>query len=195
MLKDTRSRNKYFKSSSIHSYLKAYAAEIRRGLNKIDRKEMQKCQALFIKAKRRIFVGGNGGSAAISDHLCCDMEKGADLPVHSLVGSTALLTAIGNDLGYKETLVFPLIKHRLSKKDIVILISSSGSSPNIIEAAHFAKIRGATLVGLTGFSGGTLRALADIKIHVPVHNYGVVEDCHQAVMHILAQWRYLKGSK
>src|SRR5205807_2169508 len=99
-------------------------------------------------AGARIFVAGNGGSAAISDHLCCDWQKGvhvadhAGLHVHSLVSSTGLLTAIANDFGYDKSFSFQLELAGLKPEDIVVLISSSGNSPNIVAAAELAKSRG-----------------------------------------------------
>lgn len=140
----------------------------------------------------KIYVGGNGGSAAISNHLCCDFMKGANLRVMSLSCNTPLITAIGNDLGYEKTLSFQLEK-TLTRADLVLLISSSGNSPNIIEAAHVAKRIGAPLVGMTGFDGGSLAQLSDVSIHIPINNYGVVEDCHQSIMHIISQ--YIAQSK
>lgn len=142
----------------------------------------------------RFFVGGNGGSAAISDHLCCDWGKGSfkenqkPLKVHSLVSNTALLTAIGNDMGYEKTLKFQLQLAGICSKDAVMLISSSGNSPNIVEAALYAKEKNARVIGLTGFSGGKLKEIADIGVHIPVDNYGIVEDAHQSIMHILSQY-------
>lgn len=145
-----------------------------------------------LRFAEKIYVGGNGGSAAISNHLCCDFMKGANFKVISLSCNTPLITAIGNDLGYEKTLSYQLEK-LLTGSDVVILISSSGNSPNIIEAAKVAKRLGATLIGMTGFDGGALMTLCDISLHIPTHNYGVVEDCHQSLMHIISQ--YIAQSK
>ncbi len=142
---------------------------------------------------RNIFVGGNGGSAAIANHLVCDFMKGTDhanffpLRVVSLSANMALITAIANDLSYKETLSFQLQRLIQSKDDVALLISSSGNSPNIMEAAKVLKSRGVTLIGMSGFDGGQLAKIADISLHVPINNYGVVEDCHQSLMHIISQ--------
>lgn len=149
--------------------------------------------AEVIKNSKRIFVAGNGGSASISDHLCCDFEKGAGLPTISLIGRLAVLTAYANDCGYETVFIKQLEAHNLTPWDSVVLISSSGNSPNIVNAGAYTKDRGANLIGLTGFSGGQLLRLADVSIHIPFDNYGVVEDCHQAVMHILSQ--YIRETK
>lgn len=137
----------------------------------------------------RVYVGGNGGSAAISNHLCCDFIKGARVKTVSISCNTPLITAIGNDLGYDKSLSYQL-ENLLDQgsQDTVILISSSGNSPNIVEAAKLARHRHAFVIGFTGFDGGTLSRLAHINLHVPINNYGVVEDCHQSLMHIISQY-------
>lgn len=199
---DTRDRNTYFKYDEIHKYLKEYTGAVAYALNKIEEREIEAAKDLLRKTLvmgGRIFVGGNGGSAAISDHLTCDFVKGTfsekhnALDVHSLVGSQALFSAIGNDLGYEKTFSFQLEAKQVKSNDCVILISSSGNSQNIVEAALFAGSRNAPIVGLTGFDGGQLRKLSDVKLHVPFNNYGVVEDSHQVLMHVLAQFHYLES--
>ena len=200
MLKDTRDRNSYFKKEDIHQYLKEYAGAISYSLNKINQEDLELARTLIVNTSRlggRIFVAGNGGSAAISDHLCCDFVKGTftnklnALQTHSLVSSQALFSAIANDLGYEKTFSAQLEMYKLTGADTVILISSSGNSQNIIEAALFSNSRNAGLIGLTGFDGGALLRLAHARLHIPYNNYGVIEDCHQALMHILAQFIYV----
>ena len=110
----------------------------------------------------------------------------------SLVSNVSVLTAIANDMGYEQTFRFQLEMGLASKDDVLILISSSGNSPNIIEAAKYAIEHEMILIGMSGFDGGRLKEMATISLHVPVSNYGVVEDCHQALMHCLAQVHYLQ---
>lgn len=197
---DPRHKNTYFPQTEILKYLKEYTGAVAYALNKIPEQEIELTKDLLrnvLARDGRIYVGGNGGSAAISDHLCCDFVKGTfsdkhnNLIVHSLVGSQALFTAIGNDFGYEHTLSFQLKANKLTSKDAVILISSSGNSANILEAAKFARDRRCSVVGMTGFSGGELNKLADIKLHIPINNYGIIEDCHQILMHVLAQFHYV----
>jgi D-sedoheptulose 7-phosphate isomerase len=199
---DTRDRNQYFGQTEIHRYLKEYTGAVAYALNKIDDQAIETARQLLKQTAStggRIFVGGNGGSAAISDHLCCDFVKGTmtananALQTHSLVGSQALFSAIANDLGYDKTFSYQLEALKCDSKDTVILISSSGNSKNIIEAALFAQSRRASIIGMTGFDGGALLRLADAKLHVAFNNYGVIEDCHQALMHVLAQFHYLSS--
>lgn len=200
MQKDNRTRNLYFDRSDIARYVKEYAGALSSALNKVDGNQLNLAHQLIKKNHScggRIFVGGNGGSAAISDHLCCDFVKGvmtekhSALQVKSLVADLALTTAIANDIGFDAVFSFQLKAFQLTSKDVVILISSSGHSANILEAVKFAKQRCAPIIGLTGFEGGELRKDSDISLHIPYNNYGVVEDAHQALMHILAQYHYV----
>ena len=172
-----------FTSHYIHQYVegstKVRMSELKKAINAIKVASM---------LKANIFVGGNGGSAAISNHLCCDFIKGADLRTFSLSCNTPLITAISNDLSYNDTLSYQIEKLHHSSSDIVILISSSGNSPNIISAAQTSQKLAIKVIGLSGFDGGKLKEMSDISLHVPIHNYGIVEDCHQSLMHIISQY-------
>jgi D-sedoheptulose 7-phosphate isomerase len=143
------------------------------------------------KQGRTVFVMGNGGSAATASHLACDWSKTAErkgkrlLRCMSLNDNVAFMTAIGNDLGYDE-LFSRQLENLLQKDDIVVLISGSGNSPNVLKAAKLARKRGAVTVAMTGFSGGKLRKMADICLHIPSDQYGVIEDMHMAAGSILA---------
>jgi len=200
MQEDTRLRNTYFDRYDISFYLQEYAGMIAASLNKVDVEMLKRAQKALDEAHKsgsRVFVGGNGGSAAITDHWSCDFTKGIStdhalsLDLHSLCGHHALFTAIANDLGYEHTFSYQLQLREAYARDLLILISSSGDSANIVEAARYAKNQKMIVIGLTGFSGGKLKELADISLHIPCNNYGVVEDCHQALMHVLAQFHYL----
>lgn len=145
-----------------------------------------------IKAGALIFSCGNGGSAAIANHLTCDHMKGIRSDtglrpkVHSFSATVELITAITNDIGAEEMFSFQL-SSMASAGDVLVAISSSGNSPNIVRVLTEAKERGVTTIAMTGFDGGGARALADINLHVRADNYGLVEDVHQSLMHILAQ--------
>jgi D-sedoheptulose 7-phosphate isomerase len=144
-------------------------------------------------AGNMIFSCGNGGSAAIANHLVCDCLKGVrsntELKprVQSLSATIELVTAIVNDIGVEEMFSFQL-ESLASNGDVLIAISSSGASPNIIRALKWAKANGMATIAMTGFTGGEAAKLADISLHVAIDNYGVVEDLHQSFMHILAQY-------
>ena len=139
---------------------------------------------------RKIYVMGNGGSAAIASQWSVDLCKtaskvgGKPLRCISLTDNVPYLTAVGNDIGYDQVFVRQL-ENLLERGDLVVLISGSGNSANVLKAAEYAKAKGARTVGLLGFDGGKLRALVDISVLVPCDQYGVVEDLHQAMTHIL----------
>ena len=141
-------------------------------------------------ADKQIFTVGNGGSAALAIHLAADFGKNVAGPndkhprILSLCCNSATITAIGNDCGYENTFSFQL-RNLMNTGDLVVLISSSGNSPNIVEAAKFAKTSGATVLGLTGFSGGKLKELADVSLHVPCNVYELVEDAHSFFCHAI----------
>lgn len=145
------------------------------------------------QAGRTIYSCGNGGSAAIANHLVCDCLKGvrtnSDLKprVVSLSSTVELITAIVNDIGSEQMFSFQL-ESLGAEGDVLVAISSSGSSPNIINAITRAKSLGMRTLAMTGFSGGDAARLADVSLHVDAQNYGVIEDTHQSLMHILAQF-------
>jgi D-sedoheptulose 7-phosphate isomerase len=146
----------------------------------------------------QVFVIGNGGSAATASHLATDLAKTAErsgkplLRSMSLTDNVPFMTAIANDLGYDEVFVRQM-RNYLKRGDVVIIISGSGNSPNVVKAAKFARSVGARTVGMTGFTGGQLRKLVDVCLHVESEQYGVIEDLHMAVGSILAF--YLKQRK
>ncbi len=148
--------------------------------------EIERCQA----EGRHVFTIGNGGSAAIASHLACDLAKTAAVPgakpvkCVSLSENMALVTACGNDLSFDDIFSRQL-ENLAAKGDLVILISGSGNSPNLLKAAKLAKARGAQVASLLGFDGGRLKGLSDLHVHVESDQYGVIEDLHSAVGHIL----------
>lgn len=150
------------------------------------------------KDGKQVFVMGNGGSAATASHLATDWSKTAErkgkrlLRCLSLNDNVPFMTAIANDLGYDEVFVRQL-ENLLNRDDVVVIISGSGNSPNVLKAAKFAKKKGAVTVGMTGFTGGKLRKLTDICLHIESDQYGVIEDMHMAAGSILAF--YLKQRK
>jgi D-sedoheptulose 7-phosphate isomerase len=150
------------------------------------------------KNGKTVFVMGNGGSAATASHIATDWSKTAERPGKRLLRCISLndnvpfMTAIGNDLGYEHVFSRQL-ENLVDTGDVVVIISGSGNSPNVVKAAEVAKSRGATTVGMTGFAGGKLRQMADVCLHVNSDQYGVIEDLHMAAGSILAF--YLKQRK
>jgi D-sedoheptulose 7-phosphate isomerase len=199
---DPRFKNKTFNTESIRHYLTDYSAQLEECLKSVSQEKLNAAALLMHEVrnnKGRVFVAGNGGSAAISEHLSCDWQKGVHLEhmnglkVQCLTSNTALLTAIANDYGYDQAFSYQLEFADVTKEDLVLLISSSGNSDNIIKAALFAKNKGCKVIGLTGFTGGKLKDLADVSLHIPFSNYGLVEDGHQVLMHVLAQYHDIQN--
>jgi D-sedoheptulose 7-phosphate isomerase len=193
---DPRDKNERFDASSVGAFLAGYRKCLAVALAAVDADALGKAADAVMAAaaaRARVYAVGNGGSAAIADHLCCDWSKGTDVRGHppiasfSLMSNTPLYSAIANDLEFAEVFARQ-IDYVCRPGDVLIAISSSGASENIVRAASTAKAAGITVIGLTGFSGGKLRAIADIALHVPANNYGVVEDAHQTLMHVIAQY-------
>ncbi len=140
-----------------------------------------------------IFVCGNGGSWSTASHWVCDFTKGASNPGKRRVRMFApgdnvpMLTAYGNDVGYDAIFAEPLRAYA-RPGDVVVLITASGNSPNILEAAKVAKELKTTIVGLVGFGGGKLAAMTDLNIIVESREYGPVEDLHLVLNHIISTY-------
>ncbi|HEV7648329.1 MAG TPA: HAD-IIIA family hydrolase [Actinophytocola sp.] len=178
------------------SYGSAYVAELARAFGTVDLAQVSRAADILTAAHQRdaaVFSCGNGGSASIANHLQCDHLKGVrtgtDLTprVHSLSTNVELLSAIANDLGYHHVFEYQL-QSQARPGDVLIAVSSSGRSQNIVLALDWARAHGMPSVALTGFEGGPARQRADVAIHVDSANYGIVEDTHQACMHLLAQY-------
>jgi len=146
-----------------------------------------------IRAKSTIFVCGNGGSAAIANHYICDFLKffrqktNLKPKIISLSNNIETITAISNDFDYKY--IFSYQAESLCKKnDLILIISSSGNSKNIVEILKFSKKNKIKTIGFSGFSGGYLKRNCDIPIHVNAKNYGISEDSHHILMHVILQY-------
>jgi len=183
------------------SYFEAYMEEMAQAWRTIDLAEFDRAAAILTDGYlrgARVFSCGNGGSASIANHLVCDHTKGVrtktDLRprVGSLSNNVELLTAIANDVAFEEVFAFQL-QSQASPGDVLVAISSSGRSANIVRALTWARDNGLHTIAITGFEGGAARTLADVAIHFESTNYGIVEDLHQAVMHALAQ--YIRQSR
>ena len=141
---------------------------------------------------RTIFVMGNGGSAATASHYACDLNKGAcfktarKFKVHALTDNLATLLALGNDLDYESVFVEQL-KNFCEPGDIVMGISGSGNSANVLRAVEYANALGCTTVGLCGFDGGKLKPMVGQSVHVRSDDMQIVEDIHLVVGHVLMQ--------
>lgn len=184
------------KFASAGAYFDGYVEEVTAGVKSVDRDQLSKAGEILVAALNRdatIYACGNGGSAAIANHMISDHQKSVHTDTHfrpkvvSLSSSTEMITAIGNDIDFADIFVHPL---RIAARpgDLLISISSSGNSENIVRAVRWAKENGLDTIAFTGFDGGRSADIADVNLHVNAHNYGVVEDIHQSFMHVLAQY-------
>lgn len=190
---DPRVRNKKFNSKSMKDFMKGYSDSLSIALESLDPSMLSAAADKIDEVSKKggqIFSIGNGGSAAISNHLCCDWSKGIYQENHppirttSLNSNMALYTAIANDFGF-ERVFSEQLKYFGSNSDILVAISSSGNSENIIQGVKKAKSKSMFVIGLSGFDGGQLCSISDVSIHVDASNYGVVEDSHQIIMHMI----------
>ncbi len=180
-------------------YLRSYIEDLRWTLGEFDAGVLQRIITALERARsdgRQVLLIGNGGSAATASHMACDMGKGtadlkdpafARLRVVSLADNNALMTAIGNDISFDDVFVEQL-KIVMRDGDVVIAISASGNSPNLVKGVEYAKSRGAETIGLLGFGGGRLARMVDHPLVVSSRNYGISEDIHLVVMHIFTQY-------
>jgi len=164
----------------------------------IDQIDLESIERIVIAIKQtvlkksRIYVIGNGGSSAIASHMVNDLGTGLrrrdviNFDIISLADNTPVGTAIANDIGY-ENIFYMQLKGLLKTDDVIIAISSSGNSPNIIKAVEYARDVGARVIGCTGFDGGKLKPLSDISFHIETRKgeYGLVEDIHTILDHLL----------
>ena len=179
----------------IGDFLQDYNKRLELALSGVDVDKLQlaaSCIKNAIENCHTIFLCGNGGSAAIANHFICDFVKGLSNDnelkpkVYSLNSSVELYSAIANDTTFEK--VFSYQIERFAKKnDLLVSVSSSGDSQNIINAIESAKILGCKTIALSGFKGGRSE-LADIHINIEESNYGIIEDCHHALLHIVAQF-------
>lgn len=139
---------------------------------------------------KRIFVCGNGGSASTASHFECDFNKGISYDqdvkydIECLSDNVAMMMAIANDLGYEDVFLIPL-KNKLKSEDVVIGISGSGNSENVVRAFEYANELGAITIAFTGYNGGKLKSIAKHNIHVNIDNMQIVEDVHLILNHMM----------
>ena len=166
---------------------------LKQSVDGLDRSAIESFIDLLLEARKNgnnIYIMGNGGSAATASHFTCDFNKGLSykkdirFKMICLNDNIATMLAYSNDLGY-ENVFEEQLKNFLKKDDVVIGISGSGNSKNILNAVEYANELGAKTVGLTGFDGGKLKDIVDVSIHADINNMQVAEDVHMMICHML----------
>jgi len=174
------------------SFSKKYIQDLTITLNNSNLEAISEIRDALDNTKGRIYIIGNGGSAATASHMVNDLGAGLRrreikyFDVESLNDNTPVCTAIANDIGY-ENIFYMQLKGRLKPEDILIAISCSGNSENIIKAVEYANQEKAKVIGITGFDGGKLKPMSNINYHVQTESgqYGIVEDAHMILNHII----------
>lgn len=177
------------------NYVQPYFAALQATLARIDHKPIEQAIELLHQARlegRQIFILGNGGSASTASHMVCDLAKNTrrtDLPPFKVIGladNMAIFSAYGNDEGYDNVFAQQLA-NLVQPGDVVIGISTSGNSPNVLRAVELAHEGGAVTVGFTGFDAGKLGPLVDLQLHVPSDCIEQVEDIHLVFEHLITK--------
>jgi len=195
-----------FYTEDIEQFSRSYFDYLKEIFDKIDAVEVRKFAEVILDARElgtTIFFIGNGGSAATASHFANDLAFGTNeykkpFKVMSLNDNVPVLTALGNDFGYDEIFVRQL-KVYAKKGDVLVGISASGNSPNLVSAFEYALSSGIKTVALTAFDGGKMKRITDCGIHVPtgIKEYGVAEDVHMILDHLVGNYlmRFIKSSR
>ena len=176
-------------SKQIKAYIE-YEIEI---LSKLDQDAINKAMNLLEITREKgsnVYVFGNGGSAATASHMENDFNKGISEKLgkkyrfQCINANMATIMAIANDNGYDRVFVQQL-ENRLKPEDVIVAISGSGNSENVIKAVEYAKRQGCKIIGMTGYEGGKLKRLSDVSLHVPLDNMQITEDIHIIFNHMM----------
>jgi D-sedoheptulose 7-phosphate isomerase len=172
-----------------------YFTELKQTLEQIPIEKIDRVITILHEARlsgKQIFIMGNGGSASTASHFVCDLSKNTrrkGLPSFKVIGLTdnmAVFSAYANDEGYDSVFANQL-DNLLLRDDVVIGISTSGNSPNVLKAIELANQRGATSIGFTGFNGGELSKMVDLDVHISSNCIEHVEDIHLMLEHVVTK--------
>lgn len=196
-----KKQKKLVKQFTVQSFINDYLTEITTCLQQLDTQKLELAIDMLMEAyknDRKVFIFGNGGSASTASHMACDLGKGTlqrvydhterRLRVISLTDNVALMTAFANDVSFDDIFVQQL-RNLVETDDLVIALSGSGNSKNVVKAIEYAKSCGAKTIGLLGFmNGGKLGGLVDCAVIVPSNHYGPIEDIQLILNHLIASW-------
>jgi D-sedoheptulose 7-phosphate isomerase len=179
------------------SFAREYFTGLKAVMDRIDLGQVAAFVAELERAyrdDRQIFLVGNGGSAGTASHMACDLAKTVlgktpdrakrRFRVMSLTDNIPLITAIGNDLGFEHVFTEQLVVFARAG-DLLVVITGSGNSPNVVNAVRTAREMGLRTTGMLGFDGGEVLPLLDTPLLVPDFNYGFVEDLHMVLDHLV----------
>jgi len=179
----------------IRQFVSNYVAELKRAMDLIPLDKLEQTIEILIDAYEtghQIFIMGNGGSGATASHFVCDLNKGVRRGKTKRMRCICLnenmpsILAYANDLSYEDIFVGQL-ENFLEKEDVVIILSSSGNSPNVLKAIKFANQKSAHTIAFTGYKGGQVAVLAKISIVIPAEDVQKIEDIHLILTHMIMQ--------
>ena len=179
--------------NSTQSTIENYLSLVKVTIDKLDRTQIEKTIDAFMRvydAGKTIYIFGNGGSAASATHACGDLVKGASyglekrFRVMSLVDNLPALMAIANDVSYDDIFIEQL-KNFMQPGDLVLGISGSGNSVNVVKAMDYAKSKGVQTIAFCGYKGGKIKEIADISVHSVAQDMEVAEDIHMIVFNVI----------
>jgi D-sedoheptulose 7-phosphate isomerase len=177
------------------NFVNSYIDELKVTLDQLSEEVIEEVLDILHDARldnRQVFILGNGGSASTASHFVCDLGKNTrvqgtpNFRVMGLTDNMALFSALANDEGYENVFAQQLGNY-LQPDDVVIGISTSGNSPNVVNAIQFANSFGAKTIGFTGFTSGKLGSMVEIDVHVPSHSIEHVEDIHLVLEHLITK--------
>jgi D-sedoheptulose 7-phosphate isomerase len=180
---------------SIEQDIRSYLDRLLKTLDGMPVDDIARLSEMLYRAysdEKQVFILGNGGSASTASHMAADLGKNTIGPnmrrfrIMSLNDNIPLLTALSNDLGY-ENMFAEQLQNLIQSGDVLIVISGSGNSPNVLKAMEYAQGRSAQVAALLGFGGGRAAELSDLNVVIDSDDYGVVEDAHLIVNHILVE--------
>ena len=186
----------------LESSLETYFSSINKALSQVSKISVDKALSVIaqvIDTNKTIWIAGNGGSAATASHFATDLSRcnsvtGSPVRGVSLCDNSSLITAIGNDFGF-DSVFSKQLSNLAVKGDLLVTISASGNSKNLLSAMNWAGANGVNNLALTGFDGGLARSIADFSLHVPTKSgeYALAEDAHSILCHFLSsQFRTIR---
>lgn len=173
--------------------IKDYLSNLKSTIDNLNIEEVNQMATLFLETRSKnktIYVFGNGGSGSTASHMVCDVLKGCSytkserFKIFCLNDNIPTILAYSNDVGY-DYIFEEQLKNLMSEEDLIIGISGSGNSENVLRAFDYANKNGGKTLSLTGFNGGKLKMISKYNVHVPINNMQIVEDIHVIIMHIL----------
>ena len=190
--------------TAVQAFCREYLEGLKRVVDRVDTRQIAALIAELQRAydkDRQIFILGNGGSAGTASHMACDLAKNVigkrldrstrRFRVMSMTDNVPLITALGNDLGYEHVFTEQLLLFA-RPRDLLVVITGSGNSPNVVNAVKLAREMKLRTAGLLGFDGGQARPLLDVAVLIPEPTYGYVEDLHMVIDHLLVAYFHKK---